>query len=245
MANTTLVSSTVRDVNAIPTVVDTTARSTVRSSMKQTTPFTSKRETNASGLEIYTKSYEIDGIPSNATKLISKSRRPGSFASSNRSGRSWLGGMFREKIYPLCAPLSKIVNYLSTLFDQGFQYQTVNAHRSAILVYHNFINGEPKTCALLTGTFSQRPPQPRYICIWGIDVVLTYIKNNMFVNCRLSEKKLTCKSAVLPALSSVLRASSIQHLNINFMPKTNSIYKFYFDKLHKSWRKGKTPPAVT
>ena len=73
--------------------------------------------------------------------------------------------MFREKIYPLCATLSKIVNYLSTLFDQGFQYQTVNAHRSAILVYHNFINGEPKTCALLIGTFSQRPPQPRYICI--------------------------------------------------------------------------------
>ena len=64
MANTTLVSSTVRDVNAIPTVVDTTARSTVRSSMKQTTPFTSKRETNASGLEIYTKSYEMDGKPS-------------------------------------------------------------------------------------------------------------------------------------------------------------------------------------
>ena len=35
MANTTLVSSPVRDVNAISTAVDATARSTVRSSRKQ------------------------------------------------------------------------------------------------------------------------------------------------------------------------------------------------------------------
>ena len=29
------------------------------------------------------------------------------------------------------------------------------------------------------------------------------------------------------------------------MSKTNSCYKFYFNKLHKSWRKSKAPPAVT
>ena len=50
---------------------------------------------------------------------------------------------------------------------------------------------------------------------------------------------------MLLALSSALRASSMQHLNINFMAKTKSCYKFYFNKLHKSWRKGKAPPAVT
>ena len=50
---------------------------------------------------------------------------------------------------------------------------------------------------------------------------------------------------MLLALSSALRASSIQHLNINFMTKTKSCYKFSFNKLHKSWRKGKAPPAVT
>ena len=44
MANTTLVSSFVRDVNVMPTAVETTVRSTFRSSRKQT-PFSSKRET--------------------------------------------------------------------------------------------------------------------------------------------------------------------------------------------------------
>ena len=47
------------------------------------------------------------------------------------------------------------------------------------------------------------------------------------------------------ALSSPHRVSSIQHLNINIMAKTKSCYKFCFNKLRKSWRKGKAPPAVT
>ena len=85
------------------------------------------------------------------------------------------------------------MNYLSTLFDEGLQYRTVNAHWSAISAYHNFINGKPigkhpKVCAILTGIFNKRPPQPRYTFISDVDVVLTYIKNNMFVNSQLSEK---------------------------------------------------------
>ena len=87
----------------------------------------------------------------------------------------------------------KVVNYLSTLFNEGLQYQTVNAHRSAISAYHNFINGKPiekhpKVCALLTGIFNERPPQPRYSFIWNVDVVLTYIKNNMSANYKFLRK---------------------------------------------------------
>ena len=61
----------------------------------------------------------------------------------------------------------------------------------------------------------------------------------MSVNSQLLEKTLICKLTVLLALSSVLRASPIQHLNINFMSKTRSCYKFYFNKLQKSWEKVK------
>ena len=74
---------------------------------------------------------------------------------------------------------------------------------------------------------------------------MTYIKNYISVNSQLFEKNLTCKLTVLLELSSALRASSMQHLIINFMEKTKSCYKFNFNKLHKSWRKGKVPPAVT
>ena len=80
MGNTTLVSSSVEDVNAMPIAVDTIAPSTVRSSKKQTI-FNSKQETNVSGLKGYRKSLEIEEISSNAAKLISQSRRSGPIAS--------------------------------------------------------------------------------------------------------------------------------------------------------------------
>ena len=188
-------------------------------------------------------------ISSNAVKLISHSRRPGSIASYESAWNNWISWCVREKIDPFCAPLSKIVNFLSALFDEGLQYLAVKAHRSAISACHNFLNGEPigkhpKICALLTGIFNERPPKPRYTFIWDVNVVLTYMKN-MSVNFQLSGKNLTCELAVLLALSSALRRSFIQHLNINFMAKTKSCNKFYFNKLHKSWTKGKAPPAVT
>ena len=122
MANTTLLSSSVTDVNAMPTAVDAPARSVVRSSMKQT-PFSSKQETNVSSLEGYRKSLEMIGISSNATKLISQSRRPVSIASYKQAWKKWTSWCVREKIDPFCALLSKIVNYFSTLFDEGLQYR--------------------------------------------------------------------------------------------------------------------------
>lgn len=70
IANITLVSSSVRDVDAMSTAVDTTTRSTVRSSRKQT-PF----------LEGYKKSLDMEGVSNKAANLTSQSRRSGSIAS--------------------------------------------------------------------------------------------------------------------------------------------------------------------
>ena len=47
------------------------------------------------------------------------------------------------------------------------------------------------------------------------------------------------------ALSSASRASLLQHLNIKFMTRNGMSYKFYFQKLHKSWRRGKVPPTIS
>ena len=122
MANTTLVPSSVRDVYAMSTAVETITRSTVRSSRKQT-PFSSKQETNVSGLEGYRKSLEMKEISSNAAKLNPSQDDRVLLQVTNRPGISGLAGV-RENIDPFCAPLSKFVNYLSTLFYEGLQYRT-------------------------------------------------------------------------------------------------------------------------
>ena len=131
------------------------------------------------------------------------------------------------------------MNYLSTLFEKGLQYRTINSHCSANSAYHNYVDGKLVgkhlwVCTLLTGVFNQRPPQPHYIFAWDVEIVLVYLKTNMSDNSQLSDKDLTHKLTVLMALSSASRDSSLQHLNIKCMTRDNMPYKFYFHKLHKS-----------
>ena len=108
---------------------------------------------------------EIEGISSSATKLISMSRRPGSIAGYESAWNKWVSWCCQQQIDPVCAPLSGILNYLSTFFEKGLQYRAINSHCSAISGYHNYVDGKPvgkyhRVCALLTVVFNQRPPQP-------------------------------------------------------------------------------------
>ena len=47
---------------------------------------------------------------------------------------------------------------------------------------------------------------------------------------------------ILMALTSASRASAMHCLDVRFMVKSEDAYFFTFHKLHKSWRKGKSPP---
>ena len=78
-----------------------------------------------------------------------------------------------------------------------------------------------------------------HTCSWRDKLIVLWILN------RQAKIFLRFVSCVLLTLSFALRASSIQHFNINVMAKAKSCHKFYFNMLHKSWRKGKAPPAVT
>ena len=77
----------------------------------------------------------------------------------------------------------------------------------------------PKVFALLAGIFNQRPAQPRYAFIWEVEIVLQYIRTHWYDNSLLKDAGLTCKLTTLLALTTVLRASMIQHLNTEFMAK--------------------------
>ena len=143
-----------------------------------------------------------------------------------------------------------IINFLSEKFDKGLQYRTLSCLRSVISAYYVHINGKsvgkhPKVCALLAGIFNQRPPQPIYVFIWNVEIVLQYIRTHSYDNSSLNDADLTCKLTTLLALTTASRASMIQHLNTEFMAKDKDRYIFYFCNPHKSWWKSQAPPAIT
>ena len=100
----------------------------------------------------------------------------------------------------------EIVNYLTECFDKGDSYRTLNARRSAISAFHIPIEGvkisqHPLVKRLLCASFKARPPQPRYVVQWDVDVVLLYIRSLRSSESQ-SDKNLTLKLAMLLALAS-------------------------------------------
>ena len=72
---------------------------------------------------------------------------------------------------------------MAELFEQRYQYRLVGNHRSEISAFHEGVDGKsigenPQVSSLIMGIFNQRPPQPRYIFIWDIQLVLDYLKKH-------------------------------------------------------------------
>ena len=63
------------------------------------------------------------------------------------------------------------------------------------------------------------------------------------LNWYLSLKDLTHKLATVLALTVASIKSEVRYLNVKYILRSPHGYMFRFDKLTKSWWKGKTPPS--
>ena len=71
--------------------------------------------------------------------------------------------------------------FFTSLFSEGYQYQSLNAYRSAISFTHEKVDGvnvgsHPAVTRLLKGVFNSRPPQPRYLSFWNVGLVVQYLR---------------------------------------------------------------------
>ena len=125
-------------------------------------------------MEGFQQSLQMEGISSNATKLISHSRRKSSTTNYESAWGQWTSWCNERQVNPFQAPMNYIISFLSEKFDQGLQYRTLNCLRSDISAYHVHIDGKsvekhPKVCDLLAVIFNQRSPQRRYVFIWYVE----------------------------------------------------------------------------
>ena len=141
------------------------------------------------------------GLSDQATDLVLKSWR----TKTNRSYDSLFGRWNRwcgeRGSNPFSGPVSEVANFLASLYQEGYQYNSVNAYRSAISSVHEKVDGvpigqHPLVTRLIKGIFNVRPPMPRYSSTWDVQVILDYLES-----CGQSEN-LTLK--LLTLLSSLL-----------------------------------------
>ena len=103
-------------------------------------------------------------------------------------------------------------------------------YRSAISSAHVPVEGAPVgqhslVSRFLKGIFNIRPPQPKYCTTWDTGKVLRYILS-LRRNRELSFRLLTLKTAMLVALVTAGRCSSLITLDLQFFQKTKTAFVF-------------------
>ena len=121
---------------------------------------------------------------------------------------------------PHTGPIADVANFLSYLFSQGYQYQSLNCYRSAISSVHDPVDGvsvgsHPTITRLMKGAFNTRPPLPRYSAFWDVGTVITYLKA-LGENGNLSLRQLTLKTTMLLALTRPSRSADLSSLDIQW-----------------------------
>ena len=90
-------------------------------------------ETEASRLldfwEVRTESLNLS---ESSKKLVEASWRKSTEQRYAGAWSKWLSWCSVHKVQPASPPLSQVINYLSSLFDEGLQYRTINLHCSAL-----------------------------------------------------------------------------------------------------------------
>ncbi len=96
---------------------------------------------------------------------------------SDRSSENCGDPPQRQHTNPLGAPVSTILEFLLHQYETGKMYHTINTMRSAISMTHNKVDGVQHAFVtrFLKGIYNCRPPCPKYLCTWNVDIVLDYI----------------------------------------------------------------------
>ena len=116
-----------------------------------------------------------------------------------------------RKINPVSATLNQVLEYLTSFYLYGLGYNTINCYRSSISAFLDKLGDVPigkneKLCKLLTGISKKRPSQPKYLFVWDVSTMVSFM-GCMEDNEKLTLKLLSLKLATLIAFLPSGRAS--------------------------------------
>ena len=210
-----LVPGATRDVQGLPE--DYTGEA--RPHPTNTSSVNAGRAPPTSRVEYLRRQYQERKLSKKATELMLASWREKSSKTYESQFQKWISWCSTRSVDPISCPVGEVGNFLADLFDQGYQYRSLNAYRSAISSVHDKIDGydvgqHPMVTRLLKGAFHQRPPQPRYAQTWDVGVVTAYIRSKG-ENKSLSLQDLSHKLTMLMALTRPSRSADLAQLDLS------------------------------
>ena len=176
MANSAMVRSITRNVGST-SHNSTQSDYIVTRPSRAKAPFAERQSATIGGIEGMKKSLNGEGVSTLGATLITNSRRSGSISNYQSAWRKWASWFCEREVNPFTSNIIEILNFLAFLYEKGYEYRSINSHRSAIKAYHvhidnNPIKQHPRVCPLMTGIFNNCPPKPRYTFVWDIEILI-------------------------------------------------------------------------
>ena len=97
-------------------------------------------------------------------------------------GKAGVTVVVKKRLILFSRTIKHISSYLADLLHQGRQYRMIGVHCSAISSFHIPLEGvvvgqHPLVTKFMKGTFSLRPPEPRYFVTWDVNNVLQLLRS--------------------------------------------------------------------
>ena len=178
-----------------------------------------------------------------ASKLLSSWRQKTSKSYDSLFGK-WVRWCNQRNTNPISGSINEVVNFLADLFQQGYQYRSLNAYRSAISSVHETIDGyevgrHPLVTRLIKGAFHERPPQPKYTTTWDVATVTAYLESLGENHQMHNINDLSHKLVMLMALTRPSRSADLVGLNVEYMRYSPEGVTFTPTRLAKQSRQTK------
>ncbi|XP_046542560.1 uncharacterized protein LOC124252930 isoform X1 [Haliotis rubra] len=187
------------------------------------------------------------GISDDAAKFLVKSWRKGTRKQYACYLTRWKKFCSQRKVDFSLPSLADVLDFLLSLVKAGLSYSSVHTARCAlstiVLLNDQPCGSHPMVSRFLKAVFQENPPVPKYLEVWSVKDVLTFLQSlqTMFI----SLKELTIKLVLLVSLTTAQRGQTLHLLSLNNMTEKKSDITFHFADLVKQSKPGRlTKPLV-
>lgn len=157
-----------------------------------------------------------NNVPVAAVDLVLASLAPSTIKQYTTELKKWHQYCDTLGISSLDVSRPSVLDFLTSLFEAGASYGTINLVCSALSIIsgNDHIGDNPMVCRLIKGVFRLKPPRPKYNYTWDVNIVLDHLQSKC-PNSTLSLRELSLKLVTLLAFGTGHRMKTLASIKLN------------------------------
>lgn len=195
-------------------------------------------------MRLIREAFKRRAIAESAIDIMMASLSPNTIKQYNSCLCQWWHYAKDKNVDVFKASVPIIISYLTSIFQKGVSYQSLNCHRSSLsLIIGSHIGTDDRIKRWFKGVHKLRPPVPRYNSVWDPSRVLSYM-SHWYPLINLNLERLTKKTVMLLVLATGQRVQTIYSIRLNNVKVTTSGVEIIFTDILKTSAPDRPQPQI-